>query len=481
MSTETVTAAEREPLDRVMLAMDVVDTLRHQQQLVASELDEDARSRDFTLRVKRIYDAQGIDVDEQIIAEAVEALREDRFVYKPPSPTLAVRVARIYVERGKWALRVGLLALVLVSIWGTFAFVSHQQRQGLIEDFTRRIDATLRQAQQMSARSDTVAKAAAAADSDLVAWQLQLQDAREKAKTGRARAERVIAALTPKPQPETYPDEPEHWDAVVTAQRETLASADSELDAADRLLDNITDLRRTNQELLVAQARISSVSLTEAELSEVNAWQTKAEEQLALGDAPAAVSALRRMNATIDEAVRARQQIAAVRTEFARLRGALAGVEVEAAAQTEREQLHAVIEQALAAGDLVRARDKTERLAALVEQLDQTYELRIVQDGQSGVWRYHAEDRSIRNYYIVVQAIGANGRPLRLSIESEEDGRTRAVSKFAIRVPEAVYERVKADKLDNRIVDDRLFGSKLRGRRKPVYRFDVAGGWITRW
>lgn len=464
-----------------MLAMDVVDTLRHQQQLVASELDEDARSRDFTLRVKRIYDAQGIDVDDQIIAEAVRALRDDRFVYRPPKRSFALRLAEIYVERGKWALRVGLLALVVASIWGAFALRTYHHRQGLIEDFTRRINVTLRQAQKMSARSDAVAKASAATSSDLSSWQLQLQDAREKVKTGRARAERVVAALTPIPQPEAYPDEPAHWDAVVTAQRETLASAASELDSADSLVDNVTRLRRTHQELLIAQARISSVTLTESERSAVQGWQTKTEEELALGDAPAALSALRRMNATIDAAMRARQQIAAVRSEFARLRSALAGVEVEADAKAEREQLQATIAQALAADDLVRARDNTELLAALIEQLDQTYDIRIVQNGKSGVWRHHSQNRRIRNYYVVVQAIGPGGQVLRLSVNSEEDGRTRAVRKFAIRVPEAVYERVKADKLDNRIVDDRLFGTKVRGRRKPDYRFEVAGGRITQW
>lgn len=461
--------------------MDVVDTLRHHKQLVRKELDEDERSRDFTLRVKRIYDSQGIDVDEEIIAEAVRALREDRFVYQPPKRTFAVHLAEIYVERGKWALRFGLLALILAGIWAAVAIPSHYHRQGLIEDFGRRIDATLQHAHKMSERSDTVTKAATAADSDLAAWQLQLKDVREKAKTGRARALRVVTALTPQPQPEAYPDDPTHWDAVVTTQRETLASADSELDAADAMLDNVHHLRRTHQELLAAIARVATVSLTQVERGAVQDWQTKTEEELALGDAPAAVSALGRMNATIDTAVRAQQQIAAVREEFARLRGALAGVAVEADAEAERAQLHAAIEQAIAADDLVAALEKKELLSALVQQLDLVYELRIVQDGKSGVWRYHTENRSIRNYYVIVQAIGPGGKPLRLSVESEEDGRSRTVRKFAIRVPEAVYEQVKADKLDNRIVDDRLFGTKVRGRRQPDYRFDVAGGWITKW
>jgi hypothetical protein len=55
------------------------------------------------------------------------------------------------------------------------------------------------------------------------------------------------------------------------------------------------------------------------------------------------------------------------------------------------------------------------------------------------------------------------------------------VQRFGLRVSEAVYERVKADKLDNGIVDQNLFGQKRRGWREPEYRFEVAGGRITEW
>jgi hypothetical protein len=55
------------------------------------------------------------------------------------------------------------------------------------------------------------------------------------------------------------------------------------------------------------------------------------------------------------------------------------------------------------------------------------------------------------------------------------------VQRFAIRVPESVYERVKADKQDNGLIDDAVFGHKRRGAREPEYRFPVAGGRITEW
>ena len=43
------------------------------------------------------------------------------------------------------------------------------------------------------------------------------------------------------------------------------------------------------------------------------------------------------------------------------------------------------------------------------------------------------------------------------------------------------YETVKADKLDNGIIDSPVVGEKKRGAREPEYSIPIAGGAITRW
>jgi len=89
--SETAAPAVRDKskLDDVLLAMDVVDTLRHREQLVLSELDAGAREAALLERLKDIYAAQGIDVPERILKEGVKALEEKRFLYEPPKPSLA--------------------------------------------------------------------------------------------------------------------------------------------------------------------------------------------------------------------------------------------------------------------------------------------------------------------------------------------------------------------------------------------------------
>ena len=63
------------PLDDVMLAMDVVDTLRHADRLVERELGAEERDQQLKERLRQLYAAQGIDVPEHILDEGVDGAR----------------------------------------------------------------------------------------------------------------------------------------------------------------------------------------------------------------------------------------------------------------------------------------------------------------------------------------------------------------------------------------------------------------------
>lgn len=97
-----MTEADTRPLDDVLLAMDVVDTLRHREQTLAKELDAAGRETALLDRLREIYKAQGIEVPDHVLKEGVQALEEKRFQYKPPKRTVFVRLAEIYVSRERW-------------------------------------------------------------------------------------------------------------------------------------------------------------------------------------------------------------------------------------------------------------------------------------------------------------------------------------------------------------------------------------------
>jgi hypothetical protein len=301
-----VVVKEKAPLDELMLAMDVVDTLRHKELVLARELKAEDRDEDLVRRLREIYTGQGIVVTDEILEQGVRALREERFVYRPPPAGFSRTLAHLYVTRGRWAKPVGAVAAVLAV-----ALLSLQ----------------------------------------LFVWGPE---------------QRAVAELP-------------------------------------------ADLQGAYQGVAIST-----------------------QDSQALGEAQA---------------------------------------------------LLAAGEAAIADGDLDAARTAVTDLRTLADRLQITYQLRIVSrpGEQSGVWRFPDDNPRSRNYYLIVEAIAQDGEPLRLPITSEEDGRTRGVRQWGLRVDEATFNRVAADKQDDGIIQDNIVGAKRRGELDVDYTVSTTGAAITEW
>src|SRR5262245_66107925 len=119
--------APRQPqkLDDVMIAVDVVDTLRHREDLVARELNEEGREGELVARLRQIYRDQGIDVPDRVLAEGVKALKDSRFVYTPPPPSWRRTWLTWWVRRESYGKRLGIaLAALLAVLTGYYVLVS---------------------------------------------------------------------------------------------------------------------------------------------------------------------------------------------------------------------------------------------------------------------------------------------------------------------------------------------------------------------
>jgi len=301
-------------LDDLMLAMDVVDTLRHQENLALKELDDDARKVELVKRLKQIYASQGIEVPDSIVEQGVKALEESRFVYTPAPPSLSRTMATMWVERGKWAKIIGggVLALVIVGAAFQYFVVGRAAREAeaVRIEITRTLPAALAKAKQ------TALDEAVAAD---------------------------------------------------------------------------------------AKARATDIA-------------GRGEAAIARKDVPAAKTAV---------------------------------------------------------GDL----------DALTTTLREAYQLRIVsrQGVRSGVYRVPHNNPSGRNYYLIVEAIGPDGKALERSITSEEDQSTSKVTLWGQRVPQATYDQVSRDKQDDGIIQNTRLGEKRRGDLDVRWSMPVLTGAITKW
>jgi hypothetical protein len=418
--------AKKIELNEVMLAMDVVDTLRHQQSLVNRELGADDHDRALIAKVRKIYVDQGLEVSDEVIAAGVKALREERFTYTPPKKSFQLTLAHLYVHRGRWAKRGALLLGVLLAIYlgYQFAVVAPQKRS------------RQKAAQAINLRIDQQQDQISVATERLSGISQSLADAKETgshtasvATTGIFdQAERDISAAKEKVQ------------ALEKLEITTPIDGDRLAESGD----SITGRLEQRQEL------ISDLTTH-------------------LDSAQKAVAALDELKIMPEKLVDQRDRILSETRQKD--------------AEREAQKLYNDAKAALESGNVAAAQNGYNLLQQLYDQLVQEYQVRIVsREGErSGVWRVPQNNPNARNYYVIVEAVTADGKRLELPVTSEEDGKTRTVKQWGLRVKESVFEQIRRDKMDDGIINNNVFGAKKRGYLQPQYLMPTTGGAITQW
>ena len=157
MSVQSV--EKKAPLEDLMAAMDVVDTLRHQQGLVERELDTGGRRDRLLARLRELYQAQGIEVTDEILQEGILALEEERFKYTPVKPSFAIRMAHIWVSRSRWGKPVGFLAVLATVFFGFYIFNDVLPERAMRNDLPNQLQATYTSIETISKNPDVISQA----------------------------------------------------------------------------------------------------------------------------------------------------------------------------------------------------------------------------------------------------------------------------------------------------------------------------------
>jgi hypothetical protein len=195
-SADVASKERPQMLDELMIAMDVVDTLRHREDLVRRELDEEGREAELIERLRKIYRDQGIEVPDRVLLDGVKALKESRFIYTPPRPGWKRSLLTAWARRDVYGRRTGIGAAVLAAGVGGYYFLEVRPTQLAEERARIEITDTLPKALK---RAHTNALAIAADPAAKAKADALLADGeravRDKNRAGAAKARGELAAL----------------------------------------------------------------------------------------------------------------------------------------------------------------------------------------------------------------------------------------------------------------------------------------------
>lgn len=118
--------ADKPRFDDLMLAMDAVDTIRHETSVLESELSSGDRREALKARLREYYAGQGIAVSDEILDTAVQDMDKNRFVHEALKPGLARILATLYVRRVPYGLRAGITAGIVAAALATYPMARHQ-------------------------------------------------------------------------------------------------------------------------------------------------------------------------------------------------------------------------------------------------------------------------------------------------------------------------------------------------------------------
>lgn len=294
------------PLEDIMVAMDVVDTLRHQQDIANRELDTQGRRERLLSRLRDMYQSQGIEVPDSVLLEGIDALEQERFKYVPVARSWKTKVAQLWVSRTRWGRPIGLLGVIAGLLWGIYFALEVLPDRQLKATLPLEIERTLQSIQRVSKVDE------------------------------------------------------------VTVQAQSIAHSGKQSIKLDKL-----------EEASIA-------------LSQLN--------------------------------------------------------------------------------------DMREMLISI-------YKVRVVSrpNENSGIWRVPPNNSNARNYYLIVEAIDANGRVLALPILNEENNTRKRVSTWGLRVNEETFYAIASDKQDDGIIQNNIVGIKNNGFILPDFSVATTGATITEW
>ncbi len=413
-------------------AMDAVDEFRRHDEAVDHEYDLRASQPRFMEQLRGTYSSQGLTVTDDALQKGIELYYAGRLTYTPV-PLWKRALSALILHRLMVA------AVIVIAVGATGAISSAVAVYQHEEQVWQR--------QAVAAEKKRLDDAATASS-----MALQQQDLKGKGLAGKI-------------------------DALEEKMRAYAGASDPE---AQYLVKNI------EQGVIQARAALTTVPAMLKGFTPYNITPTNYQQaDKAIAEADSQLSAA---SAGIDEANSAIGHFNEAKVDEAQAQRALAAAaEVhpgDATTKSALDETVSMVRGAVVQGNTANMTEATTQLSSLTDFIQQHLRINIVNaDGvRSGVWRYSVSNPNIKNYYIVVQAVDDAGKVVPMSIRNEENGATSTVNYWGERVPEAIYDQVRDDKVSHGFVTNVVFAEKPAGSMNIAYsRIPKSEGAITNW
>ncbi len=472
--------ASNEDVIKYMKILDVAAALKEQHDELGKRLSDDDSKADLRKRLQGWDTKTGTETDVALMETAIADYFSNAFEFKGIEDPKQERLADMYINRGKIIkkkiLPITIAGLIALSGWGLISGARKASIRSEERKVEEKVEQTYglkqtleRQLSEVERESDNTLVLELAKDARTV-----LNDTdnffHTYCRNGDAKDNVTV---------DNYKDVEANIEDITTTLRSSKLIADKtssmvrgmrELESAKRTLDS-----RINN----IDASKYTANMKEKARGMYTSMVNAANE----GDIESAQAQNKQLSAYLQDI----KTFSALIPQTQRAYASLKRTAVEDIAKQRTESLYEGAKTQMETADVARLRGSAAALDALDNLVGSAYKLRIVSrpGEKSGVWRQYGTrgNQNVSGYYIVVEAIGNNGRVIPMNITNEETGRTEKVTKWGERVAKSVYEGVGRDKQDDGIIQKNIVGEKEIGYLTTRFTMKGVDGkaQITRW
>lgn len=470
----------KQNMENIQKLMDIVDTARRENVRIQSVMGEVLDDKALISEVKKVYEKNGLEINEADLQAGVQALKEKRFEFLESSPGLMHKLGMAYINRQNWlpqtVKKVGLGALAIVSIGVLWQGFSAVNTMILIKDLEASIAESKyvenRNHQLQTQLSSVITGLGSYAQNSAISF--EIKSTKDKLEDSKQILENSPKFSTEEPKELAKKENKDQLQKMMEVRHDSAMQAAKVLAGAK---DGISVLQEQGELLSKFQNFGSIPEYLQSFINEQKDLFTSFVFNKQFNEANLAYNVV---SATMTVANSISSKESSLNTLERQNEAKSDGGDI---GLSQTFDLLNSAKSSLSLGNIEQATNIMTQIDKNIGSLSMSYTYKIVsREGEITLFRRKLSgNNDAKSYYVLVETVDNLGNPVSLNIYDSELQKNVEASKFGVRIPESTYEQIKLDKTDDGIVDNNVLGQKSVGKMEPVFNFPIQSGYVTRW